>query len=395
VTSGRARRSQGRAEVGGSVAPGYEAVEEEFNRNFVERGEIGAAFAAVRDGEPVVDLWGGTADLASGRRCERDTLHVIFSGTKALVGVCMLLLLERGAIELEAPVAQYWPEFAAAGKQDIRVSALVSHRAGLPGVRQAIGTDDFANPVRLAALLAAQEPLVEPGTLCYHPITFGWLCGELVRRVDGRSIGRFFAEEVAAPLGLDLWIGLPAEHEHRVARLELAHDWGNDEIPTPPGSVAELVVLNPPVWTREHFPWNRPELHAAEIAGAGGIGSSRALARLYACLARGGSLDEVRLLDEATVLRGRAELARGPELLGGDEIAFGIGFRLQDPARPFGPPEDAFGHSGAGGSMHGAWLAERVGFSYAMNLMRMDRGDDRARALIHALYRCVSDKAAR
>ena len=375
--------------VHGFVARGFEPVEEEFRRNFVERGELGATFAAVLDGESVVDLWGGTADVVSGRPCTADTLHVIFSGTKGLVGVCMLLLLERGIIDLDTPVASYWPEFASAGKHDIRVGALVSHRAGLPGLRDPIETDDFGDPNRLAALLAEQAPLVEPDTLCYHPMTFGWLCGELVRRVDGRSIGQFFADEVAAPLGLDLWIGLPDAHEHRVARLELADGWGDDEVPTPPGSVAELVVLNPPVWTREHFPWNRRALHAAEIAGAGGIGSSRSLARLYACLAMGGALDGVRLLEQATVLQGRTELSRGPELLVNDELAFGVGFRLQDPKRPFGPPADAFGHSGAGGSMHGAWPAERVGFSYAMNLMRMDPRDDRAQALLDVLHRCV------
>jgi CubicO group peptidase (beta-lactamase class C family) len=376
--------------VHGSVASGFEPVEHAFRSNFLERGELGAAFAAVVDGVPVVDLWAGTADRPARRPYAADTLQVIFSGTKGMVAICLLLLLERGAIELDAPVAAYWPEFGAAGKRDIRVSDLVSHRAGLPGLRDPIAVEDFGDPDRLAAQLAAQAPLVEPGTLCYHAITFGWLCGELVRRVDGRSIGRFFADEVAAPLGLDVWIGLPEKHEGRVARLELADGWGDDEVPTPPGSLAEIVVRNPPVWEREGFPWNRRELHAAEIAGAGGIASSRSLARVYGCLARGGSFDGGRLLDADTVRLGRTELARGPELLVGTELAFAVGFRLQDPTCPFGPPADAFGHSGAGGSMHGAWPTEGVGFSYAMNLMRMDPGDDRSDTLLAALHRCVT-----
>ena len=207
-------------DVHGFVAAGFDVVAEEFERNFAERGELGAAFAAVRDGEPVVDLWGGVADRAAGRAWREDTLQVIFSGTKGLVAVCVLIAIERGLLELEAPVARYWPEF---GKEDIRVRDVVSHTARLPGIDEPVGIDQFADAALMTRLLERQAPSEDPrASLCYHAFTYGWLCGELIRRVDGRPIGRFFAEEVAAPLELELWIGLPDEYETRVSTIEVA-----------------------------------------------------------------------------------------------------------------------------------------------------------------------------
>jgi CubicO group peptidase (beta-lactamase class C family) len=377
---------------GGYAAPAFEGVTAEFARNFAEREEVGAAFAAVRDGETVVDLYGGLADRAAGRPWTNDTLQLIFSGTKGLVAVCMLLLLEGGGLDLDASVARYWPEF---GKESVRVRDVVSHTARLPGIDVPIGLDAYPDFARMVGLLAAQEQSDDPrAAFCYHALTYGWLCGELVRRVDGRSIGRFFADEVAEPLGLELWIGLPEEREPRVSTLELNEGW-----PTRPHHTARRqaedgltrsIWGNPPTFDREAFPWNRRDYHAAEIPGANAIGTARSVARLYACLARGGELDGVRLLSEESVRLGRTELSRGRELVVDSPQAFGVGFQLQTEELPFGPPEDGFGHGGAGGSSHGAWPGLRVGFSYAMNGMRDDDRDDRAQSLLNALHEAVA-----
>jgi CubicO group peptidase (beta-lactamase class C family) len=370
------------------VEPGFELVAEEFERNFGERGEHGAAFAAVADGELVVDLWGGTADQTRGAPWREDTVCLVFSGAKGLVATCLLLLIERGKLELDAPLSRYWPQF---GNERVLVRHAVSHTAGLPGIRAPVALLDLLDYERMTSLLEAEEPYWEPGTrLAYHALTFGWLCGELVRRIDGRTVGTFFAEEVAGPLGLELWLGLPDEVEPRVARLRRAPDyrpsWGDEADP-----LVETVYENPAFLTGEEFPWNDPAFRAAEIPGANAIGTARSIARLY------GSLD--RLLAPETLHLGRTALARDRCALTGRPYAFGVGFELQTELGALGPPAAAFGHTGAGGSRHGAWPEQRVGFSYAMNELRAEDGDERGRRLLAALARAVSsagrDRASR
>jgi CubicO group peptidase (beta-lactamase class C family) len=382
------------ASIEGFVAPGLDLVAEEFSRNFRDRGELGAAFSVYRGSEALVDVWGGVADAGSGRTWKEDTLQVIFSGTKGLVAVCMLILLERGLLDLDSPVQRYWPEFAIEGKDRILVRDVVSHTTGLPTIGIPFEVDDVLDPVRMAEVLAARKPVPSAGGPRYHALTFGWLCDQLVRRVDGRSLGRFFADEVAAPLDLEVWIGLPPEEESRVARLELDDEWGTGRTARPPilerDSDGNLVEGDPPVFERETFPWNSDRFHAAEIAGAGGIGSARSVARLYACLAAGGTLDDVCLLNESTVRLGRTELSRGRDPVLDLPLAFGVGFELQTELQRLGPPRDAFGHTGAGGSVHGAWPSVGIGFSYAMNLMRDgDVPDERAAALLRVLDEVV------
>jgi CubicO group peptidase (beta-lactamase class C family) len=371
--------------VDGSVSDGFEQVAQEFERNFTERGEVGAAFAAVRDGELVVDLWGGVADRPAERPWAEDTLQLIFSGTKGLVAVCLLIALERGLLELDAPVARYWPAF---GKDEILVRDVVSHTARLPGIDTSVTLEQFLDPQHMAALLERQAPSEDPRAgLCYHAFTFGWLCGELLRCVDGRRIGRFFAEEVAEPLELDLWIGLPPGLDARASRLELAADWPTTSALT--HAVHERDALlrsiwgNPPTFARETFAWNSGAARAAEIPGVGGLGTARSIARLYGNLGR--------LLSPETLRLGRTELSNGWDEAHGSARRFGVGFELQTSELSLGPPPEAFGHGGAGGSLHGAWPEQRVGFSYAMNLMRDDETvDARSNALLTALYRCVS-----
>jgi CubicO group peptidase (beta-lactamase class C family) len=362
------------------VAPGLEGVAAEFERSLDGQG---AAFAATVDGELVVDLWGGPADDEAERPWREDTATVIFSGAKGLVATCVLLLLERSRLDLDEPVRTYWPELADAR---VLVRHVMSHTAGLPGFRRStVSLDDIRDYELMTRRLEQEDPYWPPGSrLAYHALTYGWLAGELVRRTDGRTVGRFLAEEIAEPLGLDLWIGLPAELEPRVARLRRAADYVPAITPDADPLVA-TVYANPDFLTGERFVWNDPAYHRAEIPGANAIATARSVAQLYGVLACGGG----ELLREETVALGRTELARAPCALTGYPYAFGVGFELQTEVRAFGPPEDAFGHTGAGGSAHGAWPSLRVGFSYATNELRSYETDTRARRLLAALHEAV------
>jgi CubicO group peptidase (beta-lactamase class C family) len=378
--------------VDGHVADGFEAIRDAFADNLRHRGELGAAFAVTCDGELVVDLWGGLADGAIERPWRKDTLQVIFSGTKGLVALCLLILVDRGELDMEAPIARYWPEFGANGKQGIRVLDAASHQAALPGIQVALHDGEILDDGRMAELLAAQPPETDPRALCsYHPLTYGWLCGELIRRVDGRSVGRFFAEEVAEPLGLEIWIGLPLDLEPRVSQLAYSPNWGRRQRWGPEDVASDellnRVLNNPPLFPPGRIPWNAAQWHAAEIPGAGGIATARSLARLYGCLALGGELDGVRLLSAATLERGRRTLSRRWDPLALAHQAFAFGFEVQTDMLPLGPAADAFGHRGAGGSVHCAWPSLRAGVSYAMNLMRDDADvDPRPQALLNATH---------
>jgi CubicO group peptidase (beta-lactamase class C family) len=370
------------------VVPGFEPVAAAFAEVLAEAPHAGAAFAAFVDGEPVVDLWGGWADRQTGEPWRDDTMQPIFSGTKGLVAACLLLLVERGALELDAPVARYWPEFGAARKGGVTVGEAMAHLAAVPGLRGGFSTRDLLDPVSLIDRVAAEEPFWEPGTkLAYHAITFGCICDALVRRVDGRSVARFFADEIAAPLALDIWIGLPAELEPRVARLVPASDYGITYLGDEPEPLLEAVYGD---LSTGRFSWNDPELHRAEIPGAGAIGSVRSIARFYACLGRGGQLDGVRLLAEGTVTLGTRERSRAACAITLRPYAYAAGFELQTELGRFGPIEDAFGHTGSGGSVHGAWPSQRVGFSFAGSDLQPEARDDRARRLLAALADAVS-----
>jgi CubicO group peptidase (beta-lactamase class C family) len=365
------------------VATGYEPVAAVFAEVLAEAPHAGAAFAAFLDDEPVVDLWGGWADEEKGEPWCDDTIQLVFSGTKGLVATCLLLLVDRGVLELEAPVSLYWPEFAAAGKGSVTVGEAVSHLAAVPGLRGGFSTRDLLEPVGLIDRVAAEDPFWEPGTkLAYHAITFGCICDGLVRRTDGRSAGRFFAEEIAAPLGLDAWIGLPEELEPRVARLVPAPDYGIASSGDERGPLLEALYGE---LSAGRFPWNDPELHRAEIPGAGAIGAVRSIARLYGCLARGGELDGFRLLGEPTIALGRRERSRGVCAVTLRPYAFATGFELQTELGRFGPIEEAFGHTGSGGSVHGAWPSQRVGFSYASSDLQPEARDGRGPRLLTAL----------
>ena len=379
--------------IEGEVTPGFEPVRDAFTRNFAEGLEIGAAFSAWRGDEMIVDLWGGLADRDSGRPWQPDSLQVIFSGSKGITAICLWLLLDRGLLELEAPVCGYWPAF---GKPEIFVRHILSHTARLPGIETPTRWEEMLDHRLMAQRLETQMPFADPRVgLTYHPVTYGWLCGELLRQIDGRTLGRFLAEEIAAPLDLDLWIGLPEAEEPRVTTLYGDGAWGrgsrNAIVPTAEQAAADPVYsaiwYNPPLFGPSFDRWNARSLHAAEMPGANAIASARSVAKLYGKLATGGA----GLVSAPTIRRATAELADQIDLINGDRRRYAAGVNLQIETMEFGPPADAFGHGGAGGSVHGAWPTQGIGFSYAMNRL-VDGPDPRAARLLAALYQAMDGK---
>jgi CubicO group peptidase (beta-lactamase class C family) len=384
------RRSQLSEAIHGTVAPGLEGVRRAFAQNFAEGLEVGAAFSAWRGREKLVDLWGGFADRGSARPWREDTLQLIYSGSKGLTAICMLMLIDRGQIALNDSVNRHWPAF---GKPEILVRHILSHTSRLAGIDEPTTWEDVLDDQLMARKLERQLPFSDPRAgLTYHPMTYGWLCGELLRQVDGRSLGRFFAEEIARPLDLDIWFGLPAEHETRVATLEGDGVWGyankNLVIPNQEQRAADslqtAIWYNPPLFGPDFAKWNARSLHAAEMPGAGAIGAARSIASLYAILASGGA----PLIRSETLKLGAQVLSDGWDALNDEHRRFGIGFALQTETSQFGPPADGFGHGGAGGSVHGAWPGHGIGFSYSMNRL-IDGEDLRATRLPAALYASV------
>jgi CubicO group peptidase (beta-lactamase class C family) len=359
--------------TGGWAAPGFENVAEAFGRTLAGSAG-GAAFAAFRGGDPLVDLWGGDRDPVAGEAWAEDTIALAFSGTKGIVSACVLLLVERGLLELDAPVARYWPAFAAGGKEAVLVRHVLSHTAGVPGLRSSFTTDDVPDYERMAAATAAEPPFWPPGErLAYHALTFGWICGELVRRTDGRSVGRFLADEVAEPLGLDLWIGLPVEEEPRVAALVPRSDYALTYLGDEPEPLFAAVYGS----DFDVFRWNEEPLRRGEIPGGNAVVTARSLALLYASLGR--------LLSPETCALATRELSRGRCAVTRRPYAYGAGFELQTELARFGPVADAYGHTGTGGSVHGAWPSRGVAFSYLMTELRPETDDRRGIEILTAL----------
>jgi CubicO group peptidase (beta-lactamase class C family) len=331
----------------------------------LDADDVGASAAVYVDGEPVVDIWGGYVDTASTVPWERDTITNVWSTTKTMTALCALILADRGELDLDAPVARYWPEFAAAGKQDARVRHLLGHTAGLPTWDEPITAADLYDWTAVTARLAEQAPQWEPGTEAgYHSITFGFLVGEVVRRVTGRSLGVFFAEEVAGPLGADFHIGLPAEHDDRVAPL----------IPAPEGDRPEGFLVgvsdaNSPAWRR------------AELPAIGGYGNARSVGAVQSVLACGGVARGVRLLSEAGCERVFEEQYRGEDRILGTPIRWGMGYRLEDHTCSWG---------GWGGSLVLLDFDHRMTVSYVMNQILWDDGYTRALGIVLAAYDAIT-----
>src|SRR5262245_13607599 len=395
----------GEFSVSGTVAPGFEGVREAFARNFAEHGEVGAAFSLVHEGRTVVDLWAGVADAATGDPYVEDSLQLVFSTTKGATAICANLLAQRGELDVDAPVAEYWPEFAAAGKEKVPVRWLLCHKAGLPYIQTPLTLDQLLAWDPAVEALAAMTPIWEPGTAHgYHAVTYGFLVGEVIRRVSGRSPGTFFADEVAGPLGLEFWIGLPDEQQARVAPLtnrglgESADDESAgdllarlEEFLGPDSLLAKaLGATDNQALAAEDGVFNRPEVRAAELPAANGVTNARSLARMYAAV-----IGPVEGVSTGPVLTPeQVAAATVTQTSGADQVlmfdpTFGLGFVTASPFSPYGGPK-AFGHAGAGGSVGFADPEAGIGFGYVMNRMMTNlSGDPRSTGLVAAAYEAL------
>ncbi len=380
-------------EISGTCAPGYERVRDAFAENFTRRDEIGASVAVIAAGTPVVDLWAGWADSARTRPWQAGTLTNVWSTTKAMTSVCAHILISRGELDPDAPVARYWPEFAAGGKEDIPVRWVMSHRAGLPGVTVPLRVEDYYDWEKITGLLAAQEPFWTPGTASgYHALSFGYLVGEVVRRITGLSLGRFFAAEVAGPLGADFHIGLG---EADLGRCSDVHGFrrglSDDEVAELARSDASmrpvLAALANPAMTGSEA--NMPAWRRAEIPAANGHGTALALATVLGAMADGSE----RLVSAATLRAVRTGQGRCTDRVLGIPLEYGLGFGLSGPERHFGPDPAAFGHDGMGGSTVCADAGRGIAFAYVMNRLGTQLlGDPRKMALLTALYEAIGER---
>ncbi len=380
-------------EIHGNCDERFSRVKNAFARNFKSGLEVGASFAATIDGEFVIDIWAGHADGAKTRPWERDTIVNVYSTTKIMTVLCTLMLVDRGLLDLDAPVAKYWPEFAQEGKDKLPVRYLFSHTAGLPGFDEKIPVKALYDWDRIVNLLAAQKPWWEPGTKSgYHALTHGYLLGELVRRITGKSVGTFFREEVAKPLKADFHIGLPEELDSRVGELippkmpdfnKIAKQFNVDM------SIAMKVLTNPAL-TAKHS--RTRAWRAAEIPAANGHGNARSVARITSALARGGEVDNVRLLSLGTIEKSIEEQSYGNDLILFLPTRFGLGWGLTSKDRHIGPNPRTFYWGGWGGSLAVVDLDAKLSFSYVMNNMVMSlTGDIRTLRLVRALYKALEE----
>ncbi|WP_406165463.1 serine hydrolase domain-containing protein [Streptomyces sp. NBC_00996] len=384
--------SQYAPDVQGHCDARFSAVRAAFEENFRERGELGAAVTVTLDGETVVDLWGGWADAARSRPWERETLVNVWSTSKGPTSLCAHILADRGLLDFDAPVATYWPEFAAAGKESVLVRHLLSHRAGLSGLREPHTLAQLCDWEVTVERLAAQEPWWEPGSQSgYHALTFGHLVGEVVRRVSGLLPGAFLEREVTGPLGIDFTIGLPEKEADRAAELVHPPAASSSEqaaIFAQLAPAALSALANPLVGAAEA---NTPQWRAAEIPAANGHGTARAVAALYAIFARQGAYGSRQVLSPEAAERVREGQGSCRDLVLGagfeNETEIGLGLWLSGPNGSYGPNPRAFGHDGFGGSCGLADPEAGVSLGYVMNRMGPHIADDpRKMALVDALY---------
>ncbi|MFF4605008.1 serine hydrolase domain-containing protein [Streptomyces sp. NPDC001339] len=396
----------GPATVNGHCAPGFTGVREAFERNFREHGDIGAAVAVTVDGETVVDLWGGHTDAGRARAWERDTLVNVYSTSKGMTALCAHLLVDRGELDLDAPVARYWPEFAQAGKRDLPVRWLLSHRAGLIAPREPLRVGQAYDWDGVCAVLAATEPWWEPGTAQgYHAVTFGYLVGEVVRRITGQSLGAFLRSEITEPLGARVFIGTPAEEHASCADMvgQLDEAWLAEQFPGAPKppfrSLADhplatvmLALTSIPIGDV-----NSAAYRSAEIPAGNAHASAHGLATVYGALVTG------RLIGRATLESMRRSQSRpGERDLTIDPLApdgyahrWGLGYMLNHQGL-VGPNPRAFGHGGAGGSYAFADPENRLSYAYAMNKYGGGTSgeDPRNGNLVTAVYESLAQRTA-
>ncbi|WP_329124044.1 serine hydrolase domain-containing protein [Streptomyces sp. NBC_01353] len=378
--------------IEGHCDPRFTAVRDAFEANFRTRDELGAAVTVQVHGETVVDLWGGWADGARTRRWEHDTVVNVWSTTKGVTALCAHLLADRGLLDLDAPVASYWPEFGAGGKETLPVRHLLSHRAGLSGLREPLTLEEFYDWEVTTARLAETEPWWEPGTRSgYHAMTYGFLVGEVIRRITGRLTGDFLRDEITGPLGIDFTIGLPEKEAVRVAELVHPRTSSASEqaaLFAQLEPAAQAALANPLVGAAQA---NSPEWRAAELPAANGHGTARAVAELYGVFAGRGRSGEHRILSEPAAERAREGQGACRDLVLGAGFAHdtecALGLWLSGSNASYGPNPRAFGHDGFGGSCGLADPEAGVSLGYVMNRMGPNIADDpRKMALVEAVY---------
>jgi CubicO group peptidase (beta-lactamase class C family) len=376
----------------GFCDPRFEPVREAFAANFRARGEPGAAVCVSVGGRPVADLWGGYADIANTQPWQHDTLVNVFSVGKALCALAAARIVERRLVDLDAPVAKLWPEFAQAGKDAITLRQILSHRGALPAIAKPLPDGAALDWEVMVHALEEQAPWWAPGTAFgYHVNTYGFLIGEIVRRAAGKTLGTLIREEVARPLGADIHIGLAREHHARVAEYR----WPGTSSMTPPGEDATdtdrmrwNAYWNPPGISGAHWV-NRTQWRLAEVPSTNGHGNARSVARIYAALAKGGALDGVEIIGRETLKEFTTEHSRGEDQITQHPARFGLGFQLTQPERALGPNPNSFGHFGAGGSLGFCDPDADVAFGYVTNDMGPRWQNPRNRALMEAVYACL------
>ncbi|GHF37918.1 MULTISPECIES: serine hydrolase domain-containing protein [Streptomyces] len=370
---------------------GFGPVADEFSRNFDEFGELGAAVSLFVDGRQVVNLWGGIADERDGRAWEADTAAPVFSTAKGIVTICALHLAQEGRLDLDAPMAGYWPEFGQRGKEGITLRMVLAHRAGLPVLDLTPGFDEIMQWDPVVRALEVQEPYWEPGTAHeYHGHTFGWLVGEAIRRITGLTPGAYFRKAIADELGLRTWIGVPQEEVPRLARLTEAE--GRPGLPGPESIFYRILTMNGEfVFPGIDDPrgWNSPAMLTAEVPATGAVSSAGGLAALYAVAATGVD-GRPRLLSHETITDAVREQTAGASWGGIPDMGarWGTGFTIDSPGVLPLLGARSFGHEGSGGSVAFGDDEFGVGFAYVPNRM-VGHGDPRARRLMAAVQGCV------
>lgn len=378
----------------GSCHSRFAGVLEEFERNFDERGETGASLCVTVDGEVVADLIGGVADSESDRPWTQDTVVMVWSCTKGAIAICAHSLVAMGLLRLEDSVTRYWPEFAQADKRRITVAMLLNHQSGLPGIQQGFPADDVFDFDAMTERLAAEPPQWRPGSRHgYHSFTFGWLVGEIVRRVTGELPGDFLFEQFTRPLGLDFWIGLPASEHHRVATVQMGEAPGSGDSAFTRallrGDPLQVSVMNS--WGAFHQPdvCQNPRALAANVPAANGVTNGRGLALLYMPLATGGAIGGLHFSRSAISRMSAVESAGSEDAVTLAPSRFSSGFQKaigRGGADVFAITEPAFGHTGFGGSVGFADPSCGMSFGYAMNGHGGMADTDRYQRLIDAVY---------
>ncbi len=381
---------EGEAEISGRVEQGFEAVAEAFAQNFARHGEVGAACALYRDGRTLVDIWGGLADPETAKPWGPDTIALVFSAAKGPTATCIHRLVEAGSLDIDRPIADYWPAFGCNGKETITTRMVLSHRAGLAAVEGDLTLEEVLAWHPVVEAIARQAPNWEPGSQHgYHARSFGWILGELIRRITGLSAGEYIHRDIAEPLGLRYWLGLPQQELGHCARLvppsgdseALIKLLGAD-------SLTARVMTGPSGLFGYNDMWNQPEILMAEMPSSNGVGDARSLARFYDALQSPPA--GITLLGSEQLAAARELQSSGPDAVLFQETSFGLGFAVQPSLAPGAGP-NCFGHPGAGGALAFADPEAGIGFAYVMNAMQFHpEGDPRSSGLVGSVYDCLA-----